>query len=517
MAQHPANDRRSPEAPAPVVSGGSGLRVRLWLGCLLGALVAAGGIWWVIGTQTQTEAGIELPMLVTWLASVAGLGVLVGAAAALWLDRGIVAHLRGLNDGISAGQVARLRGLPASSGWGDLSELTQRVQHLISQHRQMARAADELGLARTQLGQLREALERWNDTESWNELWAESGPVAPVAESLNVGLRRLDEVREQNLEVVRQIGDEVDRALLDARESSEQAEAGFVEATSLLTTVRELQRLETELSRALATLPAPGGEPIGLALAAFREEARAAVAELVDAAASGVTRVSAGLARVQEIGALVRLLGNRATMIALQAAVASIEGGGGEVGTDLKRLASDVQDATLRSEALCREVEQDAAGALERVRVARERALARMAALPDPAAFMQAAPRGGEEAARLIERMREMIHDAARKSERLSAAGERVSRAAERLVRGIEEETSELAGLSARLSRPEPGSSTPPAPRIEAEPEPEPEPADEGASNDAPPTRGGGLRLLGHEHVLPDENTGTGPPHEEQP
>jgi len=66
---------------------------------------------------------------------------------------------------------------------------------------------------------------------------------------------------------------------------------------------------------------------------------------------------------------------------------------------------------------------------------------------------------GGADAAddtpRLLERMREMIHDAARKSERLSAAGERVSRAAERLVRSLEEEAGELAGLAARLTRPE--------------------------------------------------------------
>jgi len=508
MPEHPVNDRRSPETPAPVVPGGSGLRVRLWLGCLLGALVAAGGIWWVIGTQTQSESGIELPMLVTWLAAVAGLGVLVGAAAALWLDRGIVAHLRGLNDGIEAGQVARLRGLPASSGWGDLSELTQRVQHLISQHRQMARAADELGLARTQLGQMREALERWNETERWKELWAESGPVAPVAESLNTGLRRLDEVREQNLEVVRQIGDEVERALQDARESSEQAEAGFVEATSLLTTVRELQRLETELSRTLAAMPAPAGDAAATALANFREETRSAVAELIDGAAEGVTRVGAGLARVQEIAALVRVLGNRATLIALHSAVAGVEGGAPEMATDLKRLASDVQDATLRSEALCREVELDAAAALERVRAARERATARMASLPDPVTLLPVAPRGGEEAARLVERMREMIQDAARKSERLSAAGERVSRSAERLVRGIEEETSELAGLAARLSHPEPGG--PDTPRHSTLD------VDETASEDDEPGRGG-LRLLGEDSMMPDEDTGTGPAREEQP
>ena len=47
--------------------------------------------------------------------------------------------------------------------------------------------------------------------------------------------------------MVREIAAELERSLGDARESTEQAERGFVEATSLLTTVRELQRLESEL------------------------------------------------------------------------------------------------------------------------------------------------------------------------------------------------------------------------------------------------------------------------------
>jgi methyl-accepting chemotaxis protein len=503
MPEQPDAEHRPPEPAPPVVTGGSGLRVRLWFGCLLGALVAAGGIWWVIGMHTGPDVSVDLAMLVTWLASVAAIGVLAGAAAALWLDRAIVGHLRGLNDGIAAGQVAGLRGLPAASGWGDLSELTQRIQNLISQHRQMARAAEELGLARTQLGQMREALERWNETERWSGLWAESGPVAPVAESLNAGLRRLDEVREQNLEVVRQIADEVEKALLDARETSEQAEAGFVEATSLLTTVRELQRLESVLAGALAAFPSGPAEPAASALAAFRDEARGAVTELVDSSLTGMEQVAGSLSRVQEIAGLVRVLGNRSTLIALQAAVASVEGGTEEIATDLRRLASDVQEATARTETLCRELERDAAAALGNARAARERVASRMAALPDPAARAPAPIRGGEDALRLAERMREMIHDAARKSERLSSAGERVSRSAERLVRGIEEETSELAGLAARLDPPEPGapSST--------------QSAEGAAPDDAPRT--GGLRLLDHPTALPEADTGTGAAREEQP
>ena len=70
---------------------------------------------------------------------------------------------------------------------------------------------------------------------------------------------------------------------------------------------------------------------------------------------------------------------------------------------------------------------------------------------------------------RLLERVREMVQDAAQKGERLSAAGERVSRAAERLVRDLEVDVGEIRGLIARLA--------PPAPReepVESTPESDP-------------------------------------------
>ena len=43
-------------------------------------------------------------------------------------------------------------------------------------------------------------------------------------------------------------------AIADAQESATQAERGFVEATAMLTTVRELQRLSGELQNALDQL-----------------------------------------------------------------------------------------------------------------------------------------------------------------------------------------------------------------------------------------------------------------------
>lgn len=445
MPEQPPVEPLSPETPPPVLTSGSGLRLRLWIASMAGAFAAGAGIWWVIGTRIQPQGEIDLPLLVTLLAAVAGGGIVVGAAAALWFDRGLIGHLRGLNQGIQAGQVARLRGLPGSAGWGELSELTQRVQHLISQQRRMARAADELAQARTQLAGLREALDRWNETEEWHDLRTDNGPLAAVCDSLNQGLRRIEEVREQNLEVARQIGDEVTRALDEARESSEQAERGFVEATSLLTTVRELQRLETELDRARGT-----GSPSGRAdLSPFLAAARDAIEELVAASTTSVERLSASLVHVTEISDLVRVLGNRSTMIALHAAAAGSDTGG-DLHAELRQLAAEVQAASTRATELCRAVEREASAALARMHEVRGPVAARLDAIPP----LPAAVDNGDDTPRLLERIREMIHDAARKSERLSAAGERVSRAAERLVRALEEEAGELAGLAARLTRP---------------------------------------------------------------
>jgi hypothetical protein len=446
MPEQPPIESPASEPPPPILSAGSGLRLRIWIASMAGAFAAAAGIWWVIGVQIRPQTELDLPLVVTLLAAVAGAGIVVGAAAALWFDRGLIGHVRGLNHGIHAGQVARLRGLPGSAGWGELSELTQRVQHLISQHRRMARAADELGLARAQLAQLREALERWNETEEWHDLRTDSGPLAPVCESLNHGLRRIEEVREQNLEVARQIADEVAHALDEARESSEQAERGFVEATSLLTTVRELQRLESELDRTRGTgLPAAGRADVTPFLAAARD----AIEELVTASTGSVERLSASLVHVTEIAEQVRVLGNRSTLIALHAAVAGSDMSP-DVHVEMRQLAAEVQTATARATELCRAVEREAAAALSRMRDVRGPVAARLEAIPQVPSGFDAA----DDTPRLLERMREMIHDAARKSERLSAAGERVSRAAERLVRALEEEASELAGLSARLTRP---------------------------------------------------------------
>src|SRR3989442_1371809 len=82
----PMSDHAPDRIKDPHAHSTAGLRLRLWLACLGGALVAAGGIWWVIGTQTGPGARVDLALVVSWLGAVAGLALIVGAALALWLD-----------------------------------------------------------------------------------------------------------------------------------------------------------------------------------------------------------------------------------------------------------------------------------------------------------------------------------------------------------------------------------------------------------------------------------------------
>lgn len=493
--------RRDERLPTPESS--QGLRLRLWMGCLGGALVAAGGMWWVVGTHAGPP--LDLPVFVSWLSAIAALGILVGVAFALWLDRGIIGHLRGLGSSLASGRVSELRGLPAGAGWGDLSRLTQQIQALLTHQRQVARTAEELGMIRGQLVGVHASLERWVETERWEGVRVEAGALTPIVESLDRGLRRLDEVRDENLEAARQIRVAVSGALGEARDAAGEAERGFVEATALLTTVRELQRLGGELDQslsAIAAAPAGSGDD---ALAAWRMAARAAIQELVESSSGSVEHLGRGLLHVQEIADQVHLVANRATLIALNAALTGARQGRpepemAELSEEMKRLAAEVRTATDRTTSLSHQVEGEVAAALERMRGVRQRVAGRLEEMPTPA---RAEPARAQEPTRLLERVKEMIQDAAQKGERLSAAGERVSRAAEHLVRRLEEEVQELSGIVVRLSPPE----TPPEDTTTTRPDDHPASPGDVSGSEPPNARAHGLRLLGHEHLLPGEES----------
>ena len=469
-------------------------------------MVAAAGMWWVIVGNADPTGVVDLPLFILWVSAVSASGILIGIALALWLDRGIIGHLNGLSNSLASGRVSDLRALPAVSGWGVLSQITQQVQALLTHHRQAARAAEDLALVRAQLAMMREALDRWVETERWVGMQVKPGALSPLVETLDRGLRHLDDVRSDNLEAARQVGDAVEGALGDARETAAEAERGFVEATALLTTVRELQRLGGELEQSLTVLTAVPREADPEALNAWREATRAAIQELLESSSGSVEDLGRGLLRVQEISDQVHLVANRATLIALNASLAGARLGRpeaemAELSEEMKRLAAEVRGATERTGQLSGDVEGEVASAVERMREVRKRVAERLEEIPPPSVGEPPRP---VERSRLLERVREMIQDAGQKGERLSAAGESVSRVAERLVRRLEEEVRELEGMVVRLSPPELPTSGPtddgPSDR------PEMSESDQGTEDDGDPgARAPGLRLLGQEHLLPGE------------
>ena len=445
----------SGSSPTPVESESrrrGGLRPRLWIGALGGSVVAVGGLVWVLVSPARDrlpiDAALELQLGLVALASMVA-GVWLGG----WMDRGIVARVRRMAASVRANDATALDDPHAGAGWGELADLRNHVSALITRLRQAARAADQLQITERQLGSTRQAILQWIETERWAALPPGSGALHGLSVALNRGFQRQSEVHEQNQDAARQVQGELALAATDARETAEQAERGFVEATSLLTTVRELERLGGELHHTLASRAANEHEAV--AAREWVQPLSDAIRELVEAASGSVDDLATSLERVQEISDQVQVLGNRATMIALNAVLAArLTEDDPAPAEDLKPLAREARAATDRAQVLAREVQARVAGAHERMKGVRERVAERLAGIDPPRA--PDAPLGPD-TLRALDRVREMVTDAARKAERLSAAGERSSRAADRLVRRLEDEVRDLEGLVVRLSPPSGG------------------------------------------------------------
>jgi DNA repair exonuclease SbcCD ATPase subunit len=446
-----------------------GLRIRLWIGCLSGAVLSAIAIAVLLARVPAPNAPSTSEFVWVWLPAILGAAVGISFALALWLDRGIVRHLRGLKRGLEQGQVAELRGLPSVSGWGELSDLTMQVQAVLTRQRQLARAAAELQHVSDRQLRIRDGLARWSAGEAWAPLAPESGTLGPLIAILNREMPRLARVQSSVLESATSLDRDLHAALEEAREVAEQAERGFVEATALLTTVRELERLGGELSSTVSTPRSAAREEAAAAREAFerfRDAAASAIESLVAASSESVSLLAGGMMHVQEIAEQTQLISNRATLIALHALnpdIGSARGTAESRSEELKTLTREVREASDRVAALTADIEREVAAARLRMDEARSvvaAALEPIALPPAPAAEAEVVV----DSARLMERVREMIQDATAKGERLSSAGERASRAAERLKRRIEGESVAVEAMTAAwIERFDP-SIAPPAP-----------------------------------------------------
>jgi ABC-type transporter Mla subunit MlaD len=117
---------------------------------------------------------------------------------------------------------------------------------------------------------------------------------------------------------------------------------------------------------------------------------------------------------------------------------------------DLKVMARDVREASETVGSLSAQIEREAAAAMARMAEVRA-AVARSLETALDHAERATAAEGGGDPARLLERVREMIRDAAAKGERLSSASERASRAAARLQRRVEGEAETAGNLTSSL------------------------------------------------------------------
>jgi hypothetical protein len=498
-------DHRDPSAPGNgavtgVVHPGAGLRLRLWLSCLLGGV--AGGVA-VIGLFTWLSPDDPLfdPLaLGIWPWSAAVLCLALAVALGLWLDHGIASHLRGLSRAIAGGDPAGLSALPAARGWGELSLLTAQLQSQLARHRETERAAAELEELRHSIRGLRGAVELRLPGQRAEPARALEGPLGLLIDALNRRWAEEGQAEDQSREDALGLRHELALALVDARDSAELAERGFVEGTALLTTVRELQRLGGELKQELSAEPETPAAPV-MPLAEshqrYRDVAAAAIEELVATSNESIECLATGLVRVQEIREQVQVLANRATLIALHVALSDSgspsprrEG----LSRDLRNLAGEVRAVTDRTTERFTAIDREVEVAVERMKGLRERVAAKLneaPPLPEAGTAAPSAAQPTEVARRLLDRVREMVQDAATKGERLSAAGERASRAAERLVRRLEEETGTLDELAIRLGATaeelREGGAAPGA----------------HAPSSAGESRPGDLRLLGPEHAKP--------------
>ena len=441
-------------SPQPRPRIGPGLKLRLWLACLSGGLVAAAGTLWMLATPSLSPSD---PAVYGWLAGVTCASLIIGLLLALWIDHHIVGHLHGLLLGLRSNRVAELRGLPAGSGWGELSELGDAVQDTLEKRQRETRAYQDLERVREQLEILFASIEHWQRTERWERPALPDGEVSAVGELLAHALQRRAAVDDQNREAARQVAGELSAVIAEAREAAAQAERGFVEATALQTTLRELHRLSGELA---GNLRLPQAQPPAASETAAADDRqgrmREVLEELVGASLASVDSLGRGLVRVQDVSDQVQRLANRATLIAIQALAGTSDPA--TFGDELKSLAREVRDATDRTQRFARDIEVAVAEADARMRAAREQAIARLeAGAPAPVARAAAAPAAipagmGREVRRLLERVLEMVQDASVKGERVSTASERASSVAERLTRRLDGNASDAEALVVRLA-----------------------------------------------------------------
>ena len=470
-----------------------GLRARLLLAIALPALV--GGL---------VASLIPWPELQWSAFAITALVTVVGAW--LWLAWTVTWRLERVARVLEPGGDTRLL-VPG----GGLSALLEQVSAVRTRERDLEHGVERFEIVRAALHDLALSASEWAETERAPAFDTSRMPeeLAPLVARLELAARRLEERALAARAVASQVRETVSDARTRAATLAATAERQFVEAASLLTVLRGLERSSGELAQGVAGLAmalAAGTAETEAARNASEAWERGGAAQL-DALERSTARqraASQDLARVDE----------EAQVAALESAHAALAFGelANEDRVRLTEALTMLVRATRAARTRARELEErsqadlarahEEFGGLRALGVAEAGQSARAARTGDPAP----AP------SRALERLHEAVKEAIARSEKLVRQSERTSSDARRAGEGVAAAVNEVDGLAERFAEAAPaaGDAAPAPPRAMAAdatsqdqvPRAPGESANDPASGLLRP-----LRVLGPEDLLDDDET----------
>lgn len=329
---------------------------------------------------------------------------------------------------------------------GGLAGIVDAAAARLSKERELERGVERLEAVRSSLAQLAASAALWADTERAPSFPHEEVPdeLQPLVERLALAASRLDERAAAARAVAGQVRESVADAGTRAGQVAASAERQFIEASSLLTVLRGLERWAADLQQGVETLAAAlevQAKAQATAQRATDDAARGAAAQL-DAAQRASDRVRSAARDLERVHEESQFAALESAHVALTAWSPGAE--------RLAEALTVLIRATRAAQERARELEQstvtELAGAHEEFGALR----ARLAALEPPPA---AGPDARELPRRALERVHEMVRDAIARGERLVQQAERTSSEALRAGEGVTAAVDEVDGLAARIGR----------------------------------------------------------------
>jgi len=470
-----------------------------------GEKVKAAARWSAGGLLARVALAIALPALVGALVAsfvpwpewrwpgFAMASLLTGVATWAWLDLTVVRRLRNVARALEPGG----EGLSLSRG-GGIAGIVDAASVRLAHERELLRAVERLDALRAALARLTDSAGEWADTEPAPAFASGDVPeeLLPLVERLTLAASRLEERSAAARSVTGQVRESVADAGARAGQVAASAERQFIEASSLLTVLRGLERWGGELAQGVEILAA-ALETQGAAA----EAARRAAADAAHGAAAQLEAAQRASDRVRSAARDLERVHEESRFAALEsahAAMTSWSPGAERLAEALTVLIRATRAAEARAKDLELATQSELANAYEEFGALK----ARLAAGGEAA---RTAGDARELPRRALERVHEMVRDAITRGERLVQQAERTSSEAQRAGEGVTAAVDEVDGLSARFAEvARPAALELAATGLANEEEPTPASAPDEDGEGAP---GRPLRVLGPEDLLPDDET----------